>query len=228
MRISDFAYSLSPIDVCLRLPNEGSLARLCSAPRRFGLGLSDFALVHNYFGPARGDAMDDEQQETTVGLTEAVRKKLSESQSKSGLGAAKAGDGTIPHPIDDDLAGTEVGGRYLLAEKIFEDETYVTFRAEHIFMNRRVNVKFLRAHLIDDKDALLAFKLLVQEQSTGRQSDPAGSCADFGVAEDGRPFAVYVPTGGGGNSDHESFGDTLDLAETIRREIEEAKKNQNQ
>jgi hypothetical protein len=182
-------------------------------------------MVHNYFVPRRSDAMEEEQDET-VGLTEAVRKKISQSQVK-GADAAKAGNnGTTSDRSDEILAGAEVAGRYILSEKILEDETYITFRAEHKLINRRVNVKFLRAHLSDDRDALLAFQLLVQEQSAGRQSDPAGSCADFGVADDGRPYAVYVPTGGGNSGHHDASGETLDLAETIRREIEEAKKKQ--
>ncbi len=165
--------------------------------------------------------MEDEQEET-VGLTEAVRKKISEAQVK-GADSAKAGT-TTSHRGDDNLAGTEVAGRFILSEKILEDETYITFRAEHKLLNRRVNVKFLRAHLGDDKDALLAFQLLVQEQSAGRQSDPAGSCAEFGM-EEGRPYAVYIATGGS-SAEHDASGETLDLAETIRREIEEAKKKQ--
>ncbi|HEY9718238.1 MAG TPA: hypothetical protein V6C69_12265 [Trichormus sp.] len=167
----------------------------------------------------------EEEQDETVGLTEAVRNKISQSQVK-GEGAAKSADtGTTSDPSDDNLAGSEVAGRYKLADKIFEDETYITFRAEHKLLNRPVNLKFLRAHLSDDRNALLAFKLLVQEQSTGRQSDPAGSCADFGITDDGRPYAVYVPTGST-SGQHDASGETLDLAETIRREIEEAKQKQ--
>jgi len=169
--------------------------------------------------------MDDDQDET-VGLTEAVRKKLTESQTKPSASGG-GDDATWTHENDDELAGAEVAGRYKLFEKIFDDETYVTFRAEHILMNRRVNLKFLRAHLINDKDALLAFRLLVQEQSAGRQSDPAGSPADFGVAGSSRPYAVYLTTEM--NAADESgavSGDILTLAESIRRAIEEEKRKE--
>jgi hypothetical protein len=136
--------------------------------------------------------MEDEQEQT-LGLPEAVRKKLLAARAKSAADASTGDSANAAFANDDNLTGLEVAGRYVLSEKISQDETYVTFRAAHKVANRSVNIKFLRVHLLHDTAAVQAFRKLVQAQSSGRQSDPAGSCADFGVTEDGRPYAVYIP-----------------------------------
>ena len=86
--------------------------------------------------------------------------------------------------------GDVIGGKYQLIDLVGEGPSHVVYRAEHIGIQRAVEIKLLAPHLPTggpDAAALL------------RESRAAGSVAhsnvqsvvDSGVDDDGRPFVVY-------------------------------------
>jgi serine/threonine-protein kinase len=86
--------------------------------------------------------------------------------------------------------GDVIDGKYQLVDLVDEGASHVVYRAEHIGIQRQVEVKMLATHLPPGgPDAAALF----------RESRAAGSVAhrnvqsvvDSGVDDDGRPFVVY-------------------------------------
>ncbi|HEY3493791.1 MAG TPA: serine/threonine-protein kinase [Polyangiaceae bacterium] len=85
--------------------------------------------------------------------------------------------------------GELVGGKYRIVRLLASGGMGVVYEAQHTVVRRRFAVKFLRAHLIDQRESLTRFQR--EAQAAGAlESENLTAAIDFGIGADGSPFIV--------------------------------------
>ena len=85
--------------------------------------------------------------------------------------------------------GEVVGGKYRLVRLLASGGMGVVYEAQHTVVRRRFAVKFLRAHLIDQRESLARFQR--EAQAAGAlESENLTAAIDFGIGADGSPYLV--------------------------------------
>src|SRR5262245_16013984 len=92
---------------------------------------------------------------------------------------------TVQTPVEtppDPFLGTLFEGKYRIDKKLGEGGMGVVYRANHIFMERPVAIKFLHADRVADNATLERFKR--EALAAGRIQHPnATAVTDFGVSD---------------------------------------------
>jgi eukaryotic-like serine/threonine-protein kinase len=85
--------------------------------------------------------------------------------------------------------GELVGGKYRLVRLLASGGMGVVYEAQHMLVRRRFAVKFLRPHLVEQRESLARFQR--EAQAAGAlESENLTAAVDFGIGADGSPFIV--------------------------------------
>jgi eukaryotic-like serine/threonine-protein kinase len=85
--------------------------------------------------------------------------------------------------------GEIVGGKYRVVRLLAAGGMGVVYEAQHTVVRRRFAVKFLRPHLVEQRESLARFQR--EAQAAGAlESENLTAAVDFGVGNDGSPYIV--------------------------------------
>ena len=95
----------------------------------------------------------------------------------------------VQSPIADSLIGKTLRGTYLINETLDQGGMGMVFVAEHVRLRRKVAVKVLAKHLVNDQHALARFHR--EAEIISQLNHPSiVQVMDFDATDDGEPYLV--------------------------------------